>query len=221
MDSPISIFEVKGKGIHPQAWIWSNINCAWAGSRPSHVKSALRPRGHGLAAARRRGRLQQGEGHVITAHGNHHRVMNLPQTAHGHAPRMELQAPHVGDVVCYRREVRRLKAVFVPDAVYVDYRWLTRWTWSQCPMPVITELLAVLVHSFPVILNTTSEGRRGSTRRASPNIWHHWLGLCVDNGGGEQQELAGEGRICLPPILLYPVEEVNIVIDDGGKADNR
>ncbi|KAJ5219475.1 uncharacterized protein N7498_001574 [Penicillium cinerascens] len=43
----------------------------------------------------------------------------------------------------------------------------------------------------------------------------------IDNDGGEQQELAGEGRMCLPPMLLHPVKDVQMVIDDGEHAEDR
>lgn len=39
--------------------------------------------------------------------------------------------------------------------------------------------------------------------------------------GGEQAELAGEGRMCLPPMLLHPVKEVEMIIDDGEEKEDE
>jgi hypothetical protein len=45
----------------------------------------------------------------------------------------------------------------------------------------------------------------------APNLWKRWLGYKVDNDGGEEEELAGEGRMCLPAMLLHPVKHVELV----------
>lgn len=112
------------------------------------------------------------------------------------------------------------KAVFVPHAVYMDRRWPTRYLESVfnagrngASGGARTSIFGDREHNF-----------RGTTwfysAGFSPNIWRRWLGLRVDNDGGEQQELAGEGRMCLPPMLLHPVKEVNMVIDDGAQAED-
>jgi hypothetical protein len=113
------------------------------------------------------------------------------------------------------------KAVYVPHAVYIDRRWPTKYLES--------------------VFNAGRNGASGGARTAifgdrehnfkgttwfysagfSPNLWRRWLGLRVDNDGGEQQELAGEGRMCLPPMLLHPVKDVQMVIDDGEHAEDR
>lgn len=113
------------------------------------------------------------------------------------------------------------KAVFVPHAVYIDRRWPTRYLES--------------------VFNAGRNGASGGARTAvfgdhehnfrgttwfysagfSPNLWRRWLGLRVDNDGGEQQELAGEGRMCLPPMLLHPIKGVEMIIDDGEHAEDR
>lgn len=113
------------------------------------------------------------------------------------------------------------KAVYVPHAMYIDRRWPTRYLES--------------------VFNAGRNGASGGARTAifgdrehnfrgttwfysagfSPNLWRRWLGLRVDNDGGEQQELAGEGRMCLPPMLLHPVKEVGMIIDDGEHAEDR
>lgn len=45
------------------------------------------------------------------------------------------------------------------------------------------------------------------------NLWRRWLGYRVDNAGGEEEEVAGEGRMCLPGMLLHPVKNVELVIE--------
>ncbi|KAJ5826931.1 hypothetical protein N7447_003694 [Penicillium robsamsonii] len=113
------------------------------------------------------------------------------------------------------------KAVFVPHAVYLDRRWPTRYLESVfnagrngASGGARTSIFGDREHNF-----------RGTTwfysAGFSPNLWRRWLGLRVDNDGGEQRELAGEGRMCLPPMLLHPVKEVNMVIDEGEKAEDR
>ncbi|KAJ5902023.1 hypothetical protein N7495_002551 [Penicillium taxi] len=113
------------------------------------------------------------------------------------------------------------KAVYAPHAVYVDRRWPTKY--------------------FESVFNAGRNGASGGARTSvfgdrehnfkgttwfysagfSPNIWRRWLGLRVDNDGGEQEELAGEGRMCLPPMLLHPVKDIRMVIDDGEHAEDR
>ena len=107
------------------------------------------------------------------------------------------------------------KAVYVPHSVYIDRNWPTQYLES--------------------VFNAGRNGAAGGARTAifgdrehnfrgttwfysagfSPNLWRRWLGYRVDNDGGEQEELAGEGRLCLPPMLLHPVKDVDMVIDDG------
>lgn len=107
------------------------------------------------------------------------------------------------------------KAVYVPHSVYIDRRWPTDYLES--------------------VFNAGRNGASGGARTAifgdrehnfrgttwfysagfSPNLWRRWLGYKVDNDGGEDEELAGEGRMCLPPMLLHPVKDVDMVVDDG------
>ncbi|CAL5871154.1 uncharacterized protein PFLUO_LOCUS5400 [Penicillium psychrofluorescens] len=113
------------------------------------------------------------------------------------------------------------KAVFVPHAVYIDRRWPTRYLESVfnagrngASGGARTSIFGDREHNF-----------RGTTwfysAGFSPNLWRRWLGLRVDNDGGEQQELAGEGRMCLPPMLLHPIKDVEMIIDDGEHAEDR
>lgn len=107
------------------------------------------------------------------------------------------------------------KAVFVPHNVYIDRRWPTQYLESVfnggrngAAGGARTSIFGDREHNF-----------RGTTwfysAGFSPNLWRRWLGYRVDNDGGEEEELAGEGRMCLPPMLLHPVKDVDMVIDDG------
>lgn len=113
------------------------------------------------------------------------------------------------------------KAVYAPHAMYVDRRWPTKYLESVfnagrngASGGARTAIFGDREHNF-----------RGTTWFYSagfaPNLWRRWLGMRVDNDGGEQHELANEGRMCLPPMLLHPVKEVDMVIDDGEHAQDR
>ena len=110
-----------------------------------------------------------------------------------------------------------LKAVYAPHPVYIDRRWPTSY--------------------LAGVMNGGRNGASGGARTSvyggrehnfkgttwfydagfSPNLWRRWLGYKVDNDGGEQEELAKEGRMCLPGMLLHPVKGVNMVVE-GGKT---
>lgn len=110
------------------------------------------------------------------------------------------------------------KAVYVPHSVYIDRRWPP--------------------HYLESVFNAGRNGASGGARTAvfgdrehnfrgttwfysagfSPNLWRRWFGYRVDNDGGEEEELAGEGRMCLPPMLIHPVKDVEMIIDDGGQV---
>ncbi|KAL4899565.1 hypothetical protein BDW74DRAFT_163417 [Aspergillus multicolor] len=111
------------------------------------------------------------------------------------------------------------KAVYVPHSVYIDRQWPTEYLESifnagrnGASGGARSSVFGDREHNF-----------RGSTwfysAGFSPNLWRRWLGYKVDNDGGEQEELAGEGRMCLPPMLLHPVKEVEMIIDDGVEAE--
>lgn len=109
------------------------------------------------------------------------------------------------------------KAVYAPHPVYIDRRWPTSY--------------------LAGVMNGGRNGASGGARTSvyggrehnfkgttwfydagfSPNLWRRWLGYKVDNDGGEQEELAGEGRMCLPGMLLHPIKGVNMVVE-GGKT---
>lgn len=110
-----------------------------------------------------------------------------------------------------------LKAVYAPHPMYIDRNWPTSYLAS--------------------VMNSGRNGAAGGARTSvfgdrehnfrgttwyynagfAPNLWRRWLGYRVDNNGGEEAELAGEGRMCLPGILLHPVKGVELVVE--GRRD--
>ncbi|MCJ1385748.1 hypothetical protein MMC17_008871 [Xylographa soralifera] len=114
-----------------------------------------------------------------------------------------------------------LKAVYVPHPVFIDRNWPTSY--------------------LAGVMNGGKNGASGGSRTSvfgdsrqhnfrgttwyynagfSGNLWRRWLGYRVDNDGGEEEEVAGEGRMCLPGVLLHPVKGVELVIE-GVRADER
>ncbi|KAI0164816.1 hypothetical protein GGR57DRAFT_213087 [Xylariaceae sp. FL1272] len=122
------------------------------------------------------------------------------------------------------------KAVFTPHPLYVDREWPTE--------------------IFASTLNAGKNGASGGSRNAvfgdrehnleglswfyrsgfAPNLYRRWLGLTVNNDGGEEFELiadeskngstvgemrGGEGRMCLPPMLLHPIKDVELPVEEA------
>lgn len=127
------------------------------------------------------------------------------------------------------------KAVYVPHPMFVDREWPTAY--------------------LAGVMNSGRNGATGAARTSvfgdrehnlrgmtwyynagfAPNLWKRWLGLKVNNEGGEEFELTvnegrsgkgvnemrgGEGRMCLPPMLLHPVKGVELPVE-GLYADER
>jgi hypothetical protein len=113
------------------------------------------------------------------------------------------------------------KAVYAPHPVYIDRKWPTSYLAS--------------------IFNGGRNGQSGGSRLSvfsderqhnfrgttwyydaghAPNLWKRWFGLKVDGDGGEAAEVDGEGRMCLPSVMLHPVKQVDLVleklVDDEG-----
>ena len=121
-----------------------------------------------------------------------------------------------------------LKAVFAPHPVYVDRRWPLEF--------------------FAQTLNAGKDGASGGSRTSvygdrehnvygltwfynagfSPNLYRRWLGLKVNNDGGQEFEdvedttrsgegvggmRGGEGRMCMPPMLLHPIKDVELPVE--------
>ncbi|KAK4496503.1 hypothetical protein PRZ48_012483 [Zasmidium cellare] len=106
------------------------------------------------------------------------------------------------------------KAVYAPHPVYIDRAWPTSY--------------------LAAIFNNGRNGAAGGARTSvfsderqhnflgttwyyhagfSPNLWKRWLGYKVDNDGGEEWEVANEGRMCLPAMLLHPVKDVELIYE--------
>ncbi|KAH7125697.1 hypothetical protein B0J11DRAFT_568437 [Dendryphion nanum] len=116
-----------------------------------------------------------------------------------------------------------LKAVYAPHPVFIDRKWPVQY--------------------LAAIFNNGRNGASGGARLSvfsderqhnflgttwyyhagfAGNLWKRWLGYKVDGDGGEVEELGGEGRMCLPGVLLHPVKQVDMVFDreGGGKVDS-
>lgn len=111
-----------------------------------------------------------------------------------------------------------LKAVYVPHPTYVDRRWPTKY--------------------MEAVFNAGRNGATGGARTSvfgEPEhnfrgftwyynagfpeaLWHRWIGLKIHNDGGEMWEMAGEGRMCLPGMMIHPVKRVELP-QEGKRAD--
>ncbi len=120
------------------------------------------------------------------------------------------------------------KAVYVPHPVYVDREWPTQY----------------MARTFNAGRNGASGGARASVfgqrehnflgltwyynAGFAPNLYRRWLGLKVNNDGGEAFEeqadmskndssvsmmRGGEGRMCLPPMLLHPIKNLELPVE--------
>jgi hypothetical protein len=106
-----------------------------------------------------------------------------------------------------------LKAVYAPHSEYIDRRWPTTYLKNVfnagrngASGGARTSVFGDREHNF-----------RGTTwyyNAGFPEVlWNRWLGYKFNNEGGEQFELANEGRMCLPPMLLHPIKRVDLVIE--------
>lgn len=111
-----------------------------------------------------------------------------------------------------------LKAVYVPHPEYIDRRWPTSYLEKTfnggrngATGGARTSVFGDREHNF-----------RGTTwyyNAGFPEVlWHRWLGMKIFNAGGEIFEMEGEGRMCLPGVLLHPIKRVELV-QEGKKAD--
>ncbi|KAF2399002.1 hypothetical protein EJ06DRAFT_495658, partial [Trichodelitschia bisporula] len=106
------------------------------------------------------------------------------------------------------------KAVYAPHPVYIDRVWPTGY----------------LARVFNGGRNGASGGARSSVFTEerqhhflgtswyyhagfAPNVWKRWMGYRVDADGGERYEVEGEGRMCLPAMLVHPVKQVDLVFE--------
>ena len=117
-----------------------------------------------------------------------------------------------------------LKAVYAPHPVYIDRNW---------PLSYLASVMnggrnGAAGGARTSVFGDREHNFRGTTwyynAGFAPNLWRRWLGYRVDNNGGEEEELAGEGRMCLPGILLHPVKGVELVVEgrrDEGAAPDK
>ncbi|KAH6634289.1 hypothetical protein B0J18DRAFT_360436 [Chaetomium sp. MPI-SDFR-AT-0129] len=121
-----------------------------------------------------------------------------------------------------------LKAVFAPHPVFVDRAW---------PPDYLARVLNGGRNGASGGARTSVYGDREHNMRGltwfynagfSGNLYRRWMGLRVNNDGGEEFETTvdrsanetsvgtmrgGEGRMCLPPMLLHPVKEVDLPVE--------
>ncbi|KAL2129859.1 hypothetical protein VTI74DRAFT_7207 [Chaetomium olivicolor] len=121
-----------------------------------------------------------------------------------------------------------LKAVFAPHPVFVDRAW---------PPEYMARVLNGGRNGASGGGRTSVYGDREHNMRGltwfynagfSGNLYRRWMGLRVNNDGGEEFETTvdmskddltvgtmrgGEGRMCLPPMLLHPVKEVDLPVE--------
>jgi hypothetical protein len=121
-----------------------------------------------------------------------------------------------------------LKAVFAPHPVFVDRAW---------PPEYMARILNGGRNGASGGGRTSVYGDREHNMRGltwfynagfSGNLYRRWMGLRVNNDGGEEFEMTadmsaddltvgtmrgGEGRMCLPPMLLHPVKEVDLPVE--------
>ncbi|RKF61001.1 hypothetical protein GcC1_160006 [Golovinomyces cichoracearum] len=126
------------------------------------------------------------------------------------------------------------KAVYVPHPVFLDRDWPSEYLSSVMNAGrngatggARTSVFGAGEHNF---LGTTWYYNAGF----APNLWKRWLGLKVNNDGGAEFETTvdqskdqkgvggmrgGEGRMCLPPILLHPVK--NTILPTEGNVEMK
>lgn len=121
------------------------------------------------------------------------------------------------------------KAVYAPHPVFIDREW---------PVDYLASVLNAGRNGASGGARTSVFGEREHHFRGStwyynagfaPNLWRRWWGFKVDNEGGEEFELTrnegrnglgvlgmrgGEGRMCLPPMLIHPVKDVLLPVED-------
>jgi hypothetical protein len=122
------------------------------------------------------------------------------------------------------------KAVYVPHPMFVDREWPTEY---------LASVMNAGRNGATGGARTSVFGEREHNMKGmtwyynagfAPNLWKRWLGFKVDNEGGEEFETTvnegrsgaplkvddmrgGEGRMCLPPMLIHPVKGVELPVE--------
>ncbi|KAK3900932.1 hypothetical protein C8A05DRAFT_45322 [Staphylotrichum tortipilum] len=120
-----------------------------------------------------------------------------------------------------------LKAVYAPHPVFVDRAW---------PAGYLAGVLNAGRNGASGGARTAVYGDREHNMRGLTwfynagfpgNLYRRWMGVRVNNDGGEEFEMTvdesgddkmvgsmkgGEGRMCVPPMLLHPVKEVELPV---------
>ena len=114
-----------------------------------------------------------------------------------------------------------LKAVYVPHPVYIDRKW---------PTDYLNAVMNGGRNGAAGGARTSAFGEREHNFRGitwyynagfSPNLWRRWLGFRVDNGGGEEEEVAKEGRMCLPGVLVHPIKTVDLIVESESAEEGK
>ncbi|KAL3420740.1 hypothetical protein PVAG01_07185 [Phlyctema vagabunda] len=126
------------------------------------------------------------------------------------------------------------KAVYVPHPMYVDREWPTEY---------LASVMNAGRNGATGGARTSVFGEREHNLKGmtwyynagfAPNLWKRWLGFKVNNEGGEVFETTvdegrsgkginemrgGEGRMCLPPMLIHPVKGVELAVEGFDTED--
>jgi hypothetical protein len=107
-----------------------------------------------------------------------------------------------------------LKVVYAPHPVYIDRRWPTSFLAATFNAG---RNGATGGSRLSVFSDDRQHNFRGTTwyydAGFAMNLWKRWLGYKVNNTGGEMDEVVGEGRMCLPSMLLHPVKQVDLIFE--------
>lgn len=106
----------------------------------------------------------------------------------------------------------RLKAIYAPHPVFINCQqptsYLTTIFNSGWNSAVGGARLSIFSnerqHNFCGIIWYYNIG-------FTPNLWRRWLRYKINNNRGKEEEMAGEGRMCFPIILLYPVKKIDLM----------
>jgi hypothetical protein len=107
-----------------------------------------------------------------------------------------------------------LKAVYAPHPVYIDRRWPTSYLAAVFNNGLHGASGAARTSVFSDERQHNFLGTSWYYHAGFPgNLWKRWLGYKVDGDGGEMEEVEGEGRMCLPGMLLHPVKHVDLIYE--------